>query len=188
MATSVNDEVVYTLPSTRALRDGDLLKLQVGITDGLVHAQQIWTYGFGVLREPDQWLVASALEALRRATGCAVEGRLVREISAAVQGAVESAGLAVDRKFVGHGIGRLPVEPPPVPCFVGGDRDGAVALEADQVLALQVIAFDGDPALRADGWNVRTVDRSRSAAFGQMVAVGRSRATVLTPPRPVSCG
>src|SRR5262249_54249698 len=45
--TSVNEEVINTPPSERALRAGDLLKLQIGIKGKWTFAIQGWTYPVG---------------------------------------------------------------------------------------------------------------------------------------------
>ncbi len=186
VTTSINHEVINTLPSSRMLEDGDLFKLQVGIKDGVGHSYQSWTYFVGTPRPEDEAFVAVGNEALERAVRLVKVGASVIEISRALQTTLEGSGYSTNKKYVGHGMGRNQHEDPQIPCYVPPQADlYEYRLRKDQIVSIQVIAHAGKDDCRTakDDWSVETRDRSRAINLNQIVVATEKGPDVITVPR-----
>lgn len=186
VSTSVNQEVLNTIPSARKLCDGDLLKLQAGIKDGVGHSYQAWTYAVGTPRAEDASFLSAGKLALNRAVPFVKAGMNVLEISRTIQSTLESAGYSPNEKYVGHGMGRRQHELPQVHCYVPEGSDAiAHVLRRGQILSIQVIAHQGkrDCLTVRDGWSVETRDQSRALTLSQIVVATENGPDVLTPMR-----
>jgi len=170
ITASLNDEILNTVPDNRRLKDGDLLKLQVGIKGGGAHAYQSWTYAIGRVRDADRSLIDAGQKALARAVAD-VRPTSVKPISRAIQETIEGAGFSVNRSYVGHGMGEGQHEPPQIPCYASDEYDDR--LRPGQILSIQVIAHAGAPRCRTIQWNVKSADGKRAVIFSQMLVVGR---------------
>lgn len=181
LCTSLNDEVVHGIPSTsRYLRDGDLLSLDLGaIVEGY--------YGDAALTMP-VGTVSSLAESLMRVTREALDlgikqvraNNRIGDISHAIQQYVEAAGFSVVTSFVGHGIGQQLHEEPQVPNF-GRPGQGPLLREG-MVLAIEpmVNAQSSTVRILEDQWTAVTVDGALSAHFEHTVVVTQGDPEVLT--------
>lgn len=185
ITASVNEEVLNTVPSKRALKAGDLLKLQVGIKDGVGFSYQAWTYFIGSPDKKDSRFVDTGRIALTRGVEQAIAGGEVVGISGAIQRTVEAGGYSINKKYVGHGMGSRQHELPQVPGYIPPPGDEQPALRKEQILSILVIAHQGreDCATLKDGWNVVTRDRSRALLLSQIVVVDDQRPAILLAPR-----
>ena len=180
ICVSVNEEVVHGIPGPRTIRDGDLVSLDVGgLLEGW-YADAATTVPVGSVPPEARRLVEATQRALDAGIACAIVGNRVSDISRAVQGVVEGAGLGVVREFVGHGIGHALHEDPPIPNFVpphGGPR-----LAAGMVLAIEPMVTLGRSEVEVlrDGWTAVTRDRSLAAHVEHTVAVTEHGPEVLT--------
>lgn len=189
--TSINHEVLNTLPSSRKLQDGDLLKIQTGIMDGIGRSYQSWTYFVGRPRPEDEAFLAAGNEALERAVRQVKARGNVIEVSRAIQTTLDAAGYSPNQKYVGHGMGRGQHENPQIPCYVPDPPDlMSYQLSKGQLVSIQVIAHMGTSDCRTmgDGWSVETKDRSRALILSQIVAAGDGGPDVITPPRRCQIG
>ncbi len=180
LCTSVNDQIIHGIPSSRRLQEGDVLSVDLGVILGGYYGDSALTLAVGKISPGAQKLLEVTEEALERAIEKARPGNRLGDISAAVQGYVESHGFSVVREFVGHGIGRELHEEPQIPNF-GLPGHGPV-LKEGMVLAIEPMVNAGSPASRVldDHWTAVTVDGEYSAHFEHMVAVTRNGPDVLT--------
>ena len=180
ICASVNEEVVHGIPSSRALKTGEIIKIDVGAIAGGYHADSAFTVGVGEISEERQRLIDDTRESLRLGIEMARAGSRVGDISAAVQGYAEPLGYGVVRQWVGHGIGRDLHEEPQVPNYgVAGRgpllRDG-MAIAIEPMLNLGT----WETRLLDDGWTVVTADGKLSAHFEDTIAITENGADVLT--------
>jgi methionyl aminopeptidase len=99
-------------------------------------------------------------------------GNRIGDISAAVQGEIESKGdYGIVREYVGHGIGRNLHEQPNVPNF--GPSGRGPLLQPGMAIAIEPMVNFGTQATRmlADDWTVVTADGSTSVHFEHTVIV-----------------
>ena len=177
---SINEEVVHAIPGGRALRDGDILSLDMGvILDGWV-ADQARTLAIGAISDEARRLMDATEASLAGGIAAIRPGGRVGDISAAVQGCVEAAGFHVVEALVGHGVGRSMHEPPQVPNF-GRPGTGAT-LTVGTVIAIEPMVNAGTPDIRMadDGWTISSADGGLSAHFEHTVAVTAAGPRILT--------
>ena len=119
-------------------------------------------------------------ESLYKGIEQARAGKHVRDISAAVQQHVETAGFSVVRDLVGHGVGKNLHEEPPIPNFV--DSASSPKLRSGMTIAIEPMVNAGTFRVRvdADGWTVRTHDGQPSAHFEHTVLVTENAPEILT--------
>jgi methionyl aminopeptidase len=183
LCASVNEQVVHAFPSSRKLKDGDILSLDLGaIVDGY-YGDAAVTIPVGTVSEEARRLMAVTQEALGRAIDAARPGNRLSDISYAVQDTVESRGYSVVRLFVGHGIGRSLHEEPQIPNFGPSTRSPfGPPLRAGLVLAIEPMVNAGGPdvTILDDRWTAVTCDGSLSAHFEHTVALTEEGVEVLT--------
>ena len=182
ICASPNSMVVHGIPGPYALRDGDLLSVDVGVTlDGFV-ADSAYTFAVGEVDGDAKRLLKVCQAALAAGIEQATAGNHVQDISAAVQRTTEEAGFSVVRSLVGHGIGRSMHEEPQVPNF--GEPGRGPLLQPGMTLAIEPMINAGGPDvwMADDRWSISTNDGSLSAHFEHTVAVTDNGPLVLTTP------
>ncbi len=110
---SVNDEIVHGIPGSRALREGDVVKLDVTVEkDGYVADAARTVIVGGGASAVARALSDCATAAFRAGAAAARAGTRVNEIGRAVERVVRAAGFSVVDGLSGHGVGRTIHEPP----------------------------------------------------------------------------
>jgi len=178
---SVNEEVVHGIPSfRRALKDGDIVSVDVGVRLGGWCSDSAWTFPVGEVPPATATLLEVTERALQAAVGAARPGGHVGDIGAAVMSIVDGTGLGIIRDLVGHGVGRDVHEEPQVPNV--GRRGQGPLLREGMVLAIEPMLSGGSADIRTldDGWTVITADRSLSAHFEHTVAITADGPRILT--------
>jgi len=180
LCCSVNDQVVHGMPSTRELREGDILSMDFGVLYDGFYGDAAVTLPVGEISSAAQKLLKVTEESLHAAIDAARPGNRLSDISYAVQGYVEAHGFSVVRDFVGHGIGKSLHESPQVPNF--GLPGKGVRLKPGMVLAIEpmVNELGHDVKVLADGWTAVTCDGGLSAHFEHTVAITERGAEILT--------
>ncbi|MBI3322339.1 MAG: type I methionyl aminopeptidase [Candidatus Omnitrophica bacterium] len=180
ICTSVNEQVVHGIPSRRALKEGDIIGIDVGAVVEGYYGDAAVTVAVGKVSEQARELMRVTEEALERGIAMAKPGARLSDISHAVQAEVESHGFSVVREFVGHGIGTQLHEAPQIPNY--GKPGYGVELKPGMVLAIEPMVTAGAAPVRVleDGWTAVTVDGSLSAHFEHTVAIGEGGPEILT--------
>jgi methionyl aminopeptidase len=181
ICTSVNQEIVHGIPSTkRLLREGDVLSVDCGVwLDGL-HADSAITVAVGEISAATQRLLDHTERALFAGIAVATPGNHVGDIGHAVQTVAEEAGYSVVRDLVGHGIGASFHEEPQVPNY-GMPKRGP-RLVAGMTLAIEPMVNAGGAATKTleDKWTIVTADGSLSAHFEHTVVIEDAGPRILT--------
>ncbi len=180
LCTSVNEEVVHGIPSDRVLKEGDIVSLDFGAVWDDYYGDAAITVPVGSISEEARRLLQVTEEALGKAIEQACPGNHLGDISAAIQGYVESRGFSAVRDFVGHGIGRFMHEKPQIPNF--GFPGRGVRLKPGMTLAIEPMINAGGYGVEVleDGWTAVTRDRSLSAHFEHSVAVTENGPYILS--------
>jgi methionyl aminopeptidase len=180
ICTSIDDEVVHGIPGGRTLREGEIVSVDVGVRKNGYYGDGAWTFEVGRVTEDKLRLMRVTEESLYKGIEQARAGKRVRDISAAVQQHVETAGFSVVRDLVGHGVGKNLHEEPPIPNFV--DSASSPKLRSGMTIAIEPMVNAGTFRVRvdADGWTVRTHDGQPSAHFEHTVLVTENAPEILT--------
>lgn len=177
---SVNNEVVHGIPSSRQLRDGDVVKLDVTVEKNGFMADAAVTIPIGTVRRQSQKLIACAENAFNQALLVARAGVRVSEIGRVIEQEVRKAGFSVIRDLGGHGIGRTIHEEPRVPNF--DDPTATDILTKGLVITVEPIIAtgSGEASLARDGWTVKTADRTVSAHYEHTIMITEGTPLLLT--------
>ena len=180
ICASINEEVVHGIPGSRALRNGDIIGIDVGVRKNGYVGDGARTFAVGGITEGTERLVRVTREALDLAISIVREGVHLSDISHAIQRMAEDAGFSVVRELTGHGVGTELHEEPEIPNY-GAPGLGPV-LKAGMILAIEPMLNAGGAGVEtlADNWTVVTADRHRSAHFEHTMAVTTTGADILT--------
>jgi methionyl aminopeptidase len=177
---SVNEEAVHGIPGSRALLEGDIVKLDVTVEkDGLM-ADAAESVPVGKIGEEKQRLIACAERAFRKAMLVARAGFRVSEIGRVIEREVRRNGFSVIPDLGGHGIGRTIHEEPRVPNYL--DPTVKQVLTEGLVITVEPIigAGSGNSVVLSDGWTVRTADRKASAHYEHTIVITKGEPILLT--------
>jgi methionyl aminopeptidase len=180
LCTSINDVVVHGIPSKRALHDGDIVSVDVGVKKEGFFGDGARTFAVGEISGEKQRLMKATEESLAKGIEQAVAGQRIHDISSAVQEHVEAHGFSVVRDLVGHGVGLELHEEPSVPNF--GKRGTGIKIQDGMTLAIEPMVNAGswEVEFGADGWTVKTRDGKPSAHFEHTIAVVDGKPEILT--------
>ena len=169
---SINDEVIHGIPSEkRILREGDIVKIDVGAIYRGYHGDSARTFPVGRITSEAQRLIDVTKASFFDGMAKAVAGGRIGDVGNAVENCVKTAGFSVVRSYVGHGIGAALHEDPEVPNF--GTAGRGVRLYPGMTIAIEPMVNAGGHTVRvlADDWTVVTVDGSLSAHYENTVAI-----------------
>lgn len=177
---SLNEEVVHGIPSTRELREGDIVSIDVGVQLDGFYADAAMTFPVGKISAEKKRLIDVTKEALYEGIKKVRTGNKVGDVSFAIQQYVERHGYSVVRTLFGHGVGEALHEDPVVPNF--GRVGQGEKLQEGMVLAIEPMVNQGGAEVKVlpNKWTVVTVDGSLSAHFEHTIAIVDARSKVLT--------
>lgn len=180
ICTSVNEEVVHGIPSSRKLKNGDIVSIDIGVYMDGFYGDGAASFPVGTVDGNTGALLRVTEEALYLGIENAVEGKRLYDISYAIQKHVEENGFSVVRLFVGHGIGRELHEEPQVPNY--GNPGHGPRLKKGMTLAIEPMVNAGTREVRVldDGWTAVTVDGQKSAHFEHTVLITEDKPRILT--------
>jgi methionyl aminopeptidase len=179
---SLNDEVVHGIGrASRIIRDGDIVKIDVGIIQNGWVGDNATTVPVGEVSEQTWGLLQATEDALDLAVSHAHHNGSLRDLCGSVEKSVTSRGFSVVKQFVGHGVGRQLHEEPQIPNWA--DPAIRIKLKAGMVLAIEPMINMGRGKTRtlADNWTAVTIDGKPSAHFEHMVLITSGQPEILTP-------
>jgi len=168
---SLNNEIVHGIPDDRKIREGDLVKIDVGVTYQKFIADAAKTFAVGEVPEHIKKLLNVTKEALRGGIGMAKSGNKIVDISRTVQTIVERSGFSVVRELTGHGVGEALHEEPIIPNFVSKQSDVTIAPGMVFAIEPMVNVGDYDVITAQNGWTVLTKDNSLSCHYEDTIAI-----------------
>ena len=180
LCTSINEEIVHGIPSSRALKKGDIISMDFGVVYEGLYGDAAVTVPVGEVPSKAQMLIETVKVSLSKGIEQVRVGNRISDISSAVQKYVESKGFSVIRSFVGHGIGFSLHEEPQVPNF--GSPGHGPKIKPGMVLAIEpmISAGDWDVEILDDNWTAITRDRSLSAHYENTVAATENGPEILS--------
>ena len=168
---SINHVVCHGIPGEKALKDGDIVNVDVTpILDGW-HGDSSRMYLIGDVPLKAKRLVEVTYECLMLGIDQARPGNRMGDVANAIQRHAERHRYGVVRDFCGHGLGRLFHDTPEV-VHVGKPGTGP-ELRPGMLFTIEPMINIGraDVKLLDDGWTAVTRDRSLSAQFEHSVGI-----------------
>lgn len=178
---SINDEVIHGIPSKkRILVEGDIVKIDVGAFYKGFHGDSARTIPVGKVSDEAQRLIEATEKSFWAGIAKAQSGNRIGDIGNAIESCVREYGYNVVKRYIGHGVGHELHESPDVPNF--GTAGRGVRLCNGMTLAVEPMVNVGgsDVIELADGWTVKTADRSLSAHYENSIAITAEGVLVLT--------
>ncbi len=182
VCTSINEVVCHGIPDNTALKEGDIVNVDLTtIVDGW-YGDQSETFLIGEVSDKAKRLVQVTFDSLYVGIRAIKPNGKIIDIGKAIYDYARKHGFEVVREYQGHGIGREFHQEPGVPHFP--------ARGAERSVIRPGMCFTVEPMLNAgtwktnldsrDGWTVRTADMSLSAQFEHTIFVNEDGPEILT--------
>ncbi len=181
ICTSINDEVVHGIPSEkRKLKNGDIIKLDVGACYKGYHADTARTYKVGTVNKEISDLMKYTKEALYKGLSVIKDGVKLNDVCTAIESVAISHGYGVIRELTGHGIGTVVHEDPYIPNY--SNTESELILKEGMTLAIEpMFSLKGRKVwLLEDDWTIVTRDGSVAAHYEHTIAVTKDGYKILT--------
>lgn len=180
ICASVDDEVVHGIPGGRALKEGEIIAIDVGVLKNNFFGDAALSVPVGNIDAEKKKLLDVTEKSLYLGIEQAIAGNRVHDISSAVQEYVEVNGFSVVRELCGHGVGKFLHEDPSVPNF--GKKGTGAKLKNGMTLAIEPMVNLGQYFVKTkqDGWTVVTEDGSPSAHFEHTIVINNNSPEILT--------
>jgi methionyl aminopeptidase len=180
ICTSLNHVVCHGIPGPRALKEGDILNIDVTlIVDGW-HGDSSRMYAVGKISRAAERLLEVTYNSLMRGVAAVKPGATTGDIGAAIQAYAEGERCSVVRDFCGHGLGRVFHDRPNILHY--GEPGEGLPLKPGMLFTIEPMINLGKPHVKilSDGWTAVTRDRSLSAQFEHTVGVTETECEVFT--------
>jgi methionyl aminopeptidase len=181
LCTSINEEIVHGVPSDRVLKNGDVLKLDLGIIYKKLFTDHAKTTIVGNDTSAKKNKIISVTEeALVRGIDASKVGNTTGDIGNAIATYVREHGFDVVRELVGHGVGHSVHEGPEVPNY-GKPGEGEV-LKPGMIIAIEPMVVEGAWKIAdgPDGFAFITKDKKIAAHAEHTVAITENGPIILT--------
>ncbi|MDH4235323.1 MAG: type I methionyl aminopeptidase [Gallionella sp.] len=191
ICTSINHQICHGVPSEKALKNGDIVNIDITVIKDGYHGDSSRMFYVGEPSIQAKRLCETTWQSLWLGIRAVKPGGYLGDIGHAIQSYVEPLGYSVVREFCGHGIGKKFHEDPQV-LHYGHPRTG-LRLEPGMVFTIEPMINAGKAGIKqlGDGWTVVTKDHALSAQFEHTILVTDTGFEVLTvsdgcPPPPNS--
>jgi methionyl aminopeptidase len=180
VCTSLNHVVCHGIPNDKALKDGDIMNLDVTVIVDGYHGDTSRMFAIGQPSILAERLIRVTQECLYLAINMVRPGIRFGDFAAAIQQHAEANGYSIVREYCGHGIGATFHEEPQI-LHYGTPGTGEV-LKPGMCFTIEPMVNAGKrhTKLMRDGWTVLTKDRSLSAQWEHTLLVTETGVEVLT--------
>lgn len=181
ICTSINEEVVHTIPSERVLKDGDIITIDCGVYYKGFHTDSAITILVGNVSENVKEFVFVVKKALYSAIDKLKEGVSITVIGETIQKiAEEKHGYSIIRDLTGHGVGRNLHEDPLIPNYKAF-KHGEVLKEGMTIAIEPIVSMgSGHTTILKDGWTIITNDKMPSCQWEHTVLIKKDGYEILT--------
>lgn len=178
---SVNDEIVHGIPGDRILKDGDIVKLDLGLTHERLITDAAVTVSVGKPSKKDEELMYHTERALEIGIKAAKGGATIYDIGEAIERYLVGHDIEVIEDLCGHGVGYGVHEDPFVPNYAW-EEGKKIKLVPGMVLAIEPITTFGDARMELcdDGFTYKTKDGLNAVQFEHTILITKGEAEVLT--------
>jgi methionyl aminopeptidase len=180
ICTSVNHVVCHGIPGAKALKEGDIVNIDVTVIVDGWHGDTSRMYSVGEVKRRATRLMDITYECMMRGIEAIKPGARLYDIGAAIQDHAERQRYSVVEAFCGHGLGRVFHDAPNILHFK--ERSADVKLMPGMLFTVEPMINLGrkDVALLPDGWTAVTRDRSLSAQYEHSVGVTETGFEIFT--------
>jgi len=181
ICTSVNHVICHGIPNDKALKDGDIVNLDITVIKDGYHGDTSKMFFIGAPSILANRLSQVSQECLYLGIKMVKPGIKLGDIGNAIQIHAEKHSYSVVREYCGHGIGAEFHEDPQVLHY--GNKGTGVTLKPGMCFTIEPMINAGKRQTKLnkkDGWTVTTKDRSLSAQWEHTLLVTDTGCDVLT--------
>jgi methionyl aminopeptidase len=177
---SRNHVVCHGIPGDWALREGDIVNIDVTVIVDGWHGDTSRMYGVGQVPARARRLVDVTYQGLELGLAQIKPGNTFGDIGHAIQQYVESMRCSVVRDFCGHGLGKVFHDSPNVLHF--GRPGTGPELKPGMFFTVEPMVNLGKPQVKvlSDGWTAVTRDKSLSAQCEHSIGVTETGIEIFT--------
>ena len=177
---SPNHVVCHGIPGEKALREGDIINIDVTVVVDGWHGDTSRMYGAGEVSPRARRLVDVTYDSMLRGIAEVKPGKTFGDIGHAIQSHVEAQRCSVVRDFCGHGLGQVFHDNPNV-LHYGAPGSGPM-LKPGMFFTIEPMVNLGKYGVKLlnDGWTAVTRDKSLSAQFEHSVGVTETGVEIFT--------
>jgi methionyl aminopeptidase len=180
ICASFNEEIVHGIPSSRKVKEGDILSIDCGVLYEDFNTDSAFTISIGSIPDNIKKLIRTTSEALNLGIKSAVPGNQIGDIGNSVESHSLENGFSVVKEYVGHGIGKKLHEDPQIPNY-GQKSTGPQIIEGMALAIEPMLIVGGEKTIiDNDGWTVKTADSSMSAHFEDTIIITNNQYEVVT--------
>ena len=180
ICTSINQQICHGIPSDKALKNGDIVNVDITVIKDGFHGDTSKMFCIGDVTPHAKRLVEITRQCMWLGIEQVKPGAHIGDIGHAIQQHAESNRYSVVKEFCGHGIGKKFHEDPHVMHF--GKRGEGAIIKPGMIFTIEPMINIGKRHMKilADGWTAVTKDRSLSAQWEHTILVTETGYEVLT--------
>ena len=180
VCTSVNHVVCHGIPGAKALKEGDVVNIDVTVIVDGWHGDTSRMYSVGGVKRKAMRLMDVTYESMMKGIEAIKPGARLGDLGAAIQEHAERQRYSVVEAFCGHGLGRVFHDAPNILHF--GRRGQGELLLPGMIFTVEPMINLGrsDVALLSDGWTAVTRDRSLSAQYEHSIGITETGVEIFT--------
>ena len=180
ICTSINQQICHGVPSDKALKNGDIVNIDITVIKDGYHGDTSRMFFIGDPSVQAKRLCDLTYQAMWLGITKVKPGATLGDIGYAIQTFAEKSGYSVVREFCGHGIGKVFHEEPQVLHY--GKPGAGLKLQTGMMFTIEPMINAGKRDIKQmpDGWTIVTKDRSLSAQWEHTILVTETGYEVMT--------
>lgn len=179
ICASVNNVVVHGFPNNYKLKQGDILKIDLGVEQKNFYADAAETIIIGKGIKLTEDLISATRKALYAGIKYAKPGNYLGDIGWVIEKTAKKFNFSVIKGLTGHGIGYKLHEEPTIYNF--GRKGSGLKLKPGMILAIEpMFSVGSDEIIQKSDESWATIDGSLSAHFEHTIAVTEKGPMILT--------
>jgi methionyl aminopeptidase len=180
LCTSVNEQVVHTIPSKQVLKDGDIITVDAGVKLDGYNTDSATTFGIGNIDQNTEQFIEKVREILYGAIKLVKPGTKTGDIGAYIMNETKNAGFHIFKELIGHGIGKSLHEEPEIPNF--GKQGKGTSLVPGMTICIEpIVGYSTNKMITLDDeWCIITKDGGLSCQQEHTILVTQSGFEILT--------
>jgi len=182
LCTSVNEQVVHTIPSReQILQPGDIISIDCGTVYKNMHTDSTVLIGVPLLSNQVEKFIKNSEDILDSALNFIRDRIYLNDLSEHIEKQIHRHGYNVVQELTGHGIGYKLHEPPHVLNYKEGTGRGP-QLKAGMTLAIEPIFTTGTGRIKTlhDKWTIVTEDNSLASQIEHTILITEDGYEILT--------
>ncbi len=180
ICTSVNFQVCHGIPSSKKLKNGDIINIDITVIKDGWHGDTSRMFHAGKPTIKGKRICDIAYQSMKAGIEKVRPGATLGDIGHTIQKFAESNNCSIVREYCGHGIGKVFHEDPQVLHY--GKPGTGIVLHPGMTFTIEPMVNLGKRYVKllGDKWTVITKDHSLSAQWEHTLAVTEDGFEILT--------